>query len=181
MVDDELQESTMLIDDFRAEFKRYRSLGERAMAQMPDAALNVMPTEDGNSVGMIARHISGNFISRFSDFLTTGGEKPTRHRDEEFEIRDYTRLEVDSHWKAGWSVLEEQLGMLTDSDLGATVLIRRQPMTVHAALSRAVSHLSYHVGQIVMLARMHAVGPWQSLSIPRGQSEAFNRTLEVTR
>jgi uncharacterized damage-inducible protein DinB len=171
----------MLIDDFRAEFKRYRALGEGAMAQMPDDALNTMPTDDGNSVGIIVRHISGNLISRFSDFLTTDGEKPTRHRDEEFEIRNYTRVEVDSHWKAGWSVLEEQLRLLTDSDLGATVLIRHQPMTVHAALSRSVSHVSYHVGQIVMLARMYAAGPWQSLTIPRGQSESFNRVMEATR
>ena len=165
----------MQIDDFRAEFKRYRALGERAMAQMPDDALNTMPTEDGNSTAVIVRHISGNLISRFTDFLTSDGEKPTRHRDEEFEIRNYSRLEVDSHWKAGWSVLEDQLGILSDDDLGATVFIRHQPMTVHAALSRAVSHVSYHVGQIVLLARMHATGPWQSLTIPRGQSETFNR------
>jgi hypothetical protein len=169
----------MLIDDFRTEYKRYRALGERAMAQMPDDALNVLPGVDANSMAMIVRHMSGNFISRFTDFLTTDGEKPDRDRDREFDERSYTRAEMDALWARGWAVLEGQLQALQDADLDRTVTIRRQPLTVHAALSRSLAHVAYHVGQLVLLGRMHAGDGWQSLSIPRGQSEAYNQALPL--
>ena len=165
----------MLIDDFRTEYKRYRALGERAMAQTPDHALNVLPGVEANSMAMIVRHMSGNFVSRFTDFLTTDGEKPDRDRDREFDERQYTRPEMDALWARGWAVLEGQLQALQDADLDRTVTIRRQPLTVHAALSRSLAHVAYHVGQLVLLGRMHAGDGWQSLSIPRGQSEAYNR------
>ena len=167
----------MLIDDFRTEYKRYRALGERAMAQTPDDALNVLPGVEANSMAMIVRHVSGNFVSRFTDFLTTDGEKPDRDRDREFDERSYTRAEMDVLWARGWAVLEAQLQALQDADLDRTVTIRRQPLTVHAALSRSLAHVAYHVGQLVLLGRMHAGDGWQSLSIPRGQSEAYNQAL----
>jgi hypothetical protein len=170
----------MLIEDFRSEFSRYRTLGERAIAQVPDSALNVVPAPDGNSIAMIVRHVSGNLISRFTDFLTTDGEKPDRDRDREFDDNSYSRNEVNALWKKGWDVIERELNSLKDGDVEKEVTIRQQPLTVHAALSRSLAHISYHVGQLVLLSRMHASGPWQSLSIPKGQSVSYNKapTLE---
>ena len=164
----------MLISDFRSEYARYRQLAEKALAQMPDAELNRVPAPDANSVAMIVRHMSGNLISRFTNFLTEDGEKPNRERDAEFDERAYSRSEVNQLWASGFTVLDGALAPLTDDDLERTVTIRQQPMTVHAALSRSLAHLAYHVGQIVLLARIHPVGPWQSLSIPKGQSKQYN-------
>ena len=169
----------MLIDDFRSEFQRYRSLGERALSQTPDEALNIVPSLEGNSLAMIVRHVGGNLVSRFTDFLTTDGEKPDRDRDREFETTSYTRAEVSAWWASGWTAVESALAGLDDGTLTATVTIRQQPLSVHAALSRSMTHIAYHVGQMVLLARIHAAGPWQSLSIPRGQSDAFNRRLAM--
>jgi uncharacterized damage-inducible protein DinB len=163
-----------MIDDFIGEYKRYRILGERALDQLPDAALNDIPADDANSAAMIVYHVSGNLRSRFTDFLTADGEKPWRVRDQEFENREASRDDVTQAWNAGWSVLEAQLAQLTDADFARTVTIRNQPLTVHAALSRSLSHVSYHVGQIVLLARMSVGTQWRSLSIPRGQSNAYN-------
>ncbi|MDB4914903.1 MAG: hypothetical protein JWM95_2547 [Gemmatimonadetes bacterium] len=163
-----------IIDDFAGEYRRYRTLGEKAFAQMSDDALNHVPAADANSVAMIVHHMSGNLRSRFTDFLTADGEKPWRIRDEEFKHRVSTRDEVNATWAAGWNVLEAQLDALTDVSLGQTVMIRRQPLTVNAALCRSLSHVSYHVGQIILLARITATAPWTSLSIPRGQSVAYN-------
>jgi Protein of unknown function (DUF1572) len=167
----------MLIADFRAEFARYRKLAEQALAQMPDEALNRVPVPEGNSAAMIVRHVSGNFVSRFTNFLTEDGEKPNRDRDREFDERTYSRAEVNDLWANGFAVLDDALAPLGDGDLERTVTIRQQPMTVHAALSRSLAHLSYHVGQIVLLARIHAAGPWQSLSIPRGKSREANAAI----
>jgi hypothetical protein len=165
----------MLVDDFRTEYERYRFLGERAMAQMSDAALNALPAPDANSAAMIARHVGSNLASRFTDFLTTDGEKPWRDRDGEFETREYGRGDVERVWRDGWTVLSEQLARLTDDDLPRTVTIRHQPLTVHAALSRSLSHMASHVGQLVLLGRIHAGSDWQTLSIPRGKSAAVNQ------
>ena len=167
----------MLIEDYRGEFKRYRVLGERAIAQVPDSALDTLPVADGNSIGMIVRHIGGNLVSRFTDFRATDGEKPDRNREEEFETRSYSRAEVEQWWRRGWDVLEGTLATLDDSALDATVTIRQQPLTIHAALCRSLAHIANHVGQLILLGRMYAAGPWESLSIPRGQSAAYNRAL----
>ena len=163
-----------MIDDFIVEYKRYRMLGERALARIPDAMLNHVPAPDGNSAAMLVYHISGNLASRFSDFLASDGEKPWRARDEEFADRACTRIEVGAKWLAGWRVLEETLASLTEADLGRTVTIRQQPLSVHAALCRSSAHMAYHVGQLVLIARTTAVGEWESLSIPKGTSEAYN-------
>jgi uncharacterized damage-inducible protein DinB len=164
----------MLIADFRSEYARYRQIAEKAMRQMPDVLLNRVPAPDANSAAMIVRHMSGNFVSRFTNFLTEDGEKPNRDRDAEFDERDYTRDEVEELWAKGFAVLDHALASLGDADLQRTVTIRNQPMTVHAALARSLAHLSYHVGQIVLLARIYASGPWESLSIPKGQSKSYN-------
>ncbi|MEO6526149.1 MAG: DinB family protein [Gemmatimonadaceae bacterium] len=163
-----------MIDDFRSEFERYRLLAEKALAQMPDSALNTVTAPDGNSAAMIVRHMSGNLVSRFTNFLTEDGEKPTRDRDSEFADAQYARAEMDVMWKAAWHVLDDTLAQLTDEDASRTVTIREQPMTVHAALFRAVAHQAYHVGQLVLLARITAEGEWRSLSIPKGASQLYN-------
>jgi uncharacterized damage-inducible protein DinB len=168
-----------MIEDFRSEFARYRLLAEKALAQIPDSALDTVPAPDGNSAAMIVRHMSGNLVSRFTNFLTEDGEKPTRNRDDEFADRTYTRAEMDALWKTGWSVLEDTVASLRDEDLGRTVTIRQQPLSVHAALTRAVAHQAYHVGQLVLLARMMADNEWQSLSIPKGKSEQYNRAPDA--
>jgi uncharacterized damage-inducible protein DinB len=164
----------MLVADFRSDYARYRELAEKALAQMPDDELNRVPAPDANSAAMVVRHMSGNLVSRFTDFLTDDGEKPYRDRDAEFDERDYTRAEVNSLWAKGFAVLDDALVPLTDADLERTVTIRQQPLTVHAALSRSLAHLAYHVGQIVLLARISAAAPWHSLSIPKGQSAQYN-------
>jgi uncharacterized protein DUF1572 len=165
----------MLLDDFRSEYARYRKLGDGALAQVSDDGLNALPSSDGNSVAMVVRHVGGNLISRFTNFTTTDGEKPDRDREREFEIRTYTRDDVEKWWRGGWTAVETALAALNDKMLEDAVTIRGQPLTIHAALCRSLSHTSYHVGQIVLLARMHASGEWKSLSIPRGGSEAYNK------
>lgn len=169
-----------MIESFRIELSRYRSLGERALAQMPDAALDRAPGPDANSVATLVRHLSGNLQSRFTDFLTADGEKPWRDRDREFEEWHPSRAELEAAWQEGWETLEAALGELADSQLERQVTIRRQNLTVHDALCRALGHVAYHVGQIVLLARTQAEGGWESLSIPKGGSAAYNEnpTLE---
>ncbi|MEO8336888.1 MAG: DUF1572 family protein [bacterium] len=164
-----------LVADLLSEYKRYRLLAEKAMGQMADDGLNVVPPHDCNSVAMIVFHMSGNLRSRFTDFLTEDGEKPWRQRDEEFASRNCTRDEVLSLWNSGWAVLEREVSALTDADLPRTVTIRRQPLTVHAALCRSIAHVAYHVGQIVLLARTMTDEPWRTLSIGKGQSAEYNK------
>lgn len=164
-----------MLKSFRDEFERYKILGQKAMAQVSDDALNRIIGRETNSIAMIVRHISGNFVSRFTDFLTTDGEKPWRERDSEFADKEYTRQEVEEMWAKGWGVLESQLAALSDDDLSKIVYIRGHQLTVDEALARSVAHLSYHVGQIVLLARVLTEGEWQSLSIPKGKSQEYNR------
>jgi uncharacterized damage-inducible protein DinB len=169
-----------MLNDFAREYRRYRLLGEKALKQMPDAALNHVASPEGNSAAMIVRHVSGNLTSRFTDFLTSDGEKPWRDRESEFAQRSSSRAEVEAMWAEGFAVLATALDSMTDADLARSVTIRGEALTVHAALARSVSHLAYHVGQLVLLARELADRPWESLSIPRGQSAAYNAapTLE---
>ena len=166
----------VVIRDFVDEYARYRRLGEKAIQQVPDESLNSILGADTNSIAMIMRHISGNLLSRFTDFLTSDGEKPWRNREAEFEETQYSWEEVQRLWSEGWGVLESQLSQLSDDQLQALVYIRGEAWTVHGALCRSLAHVSYHVGQIVLLARILNDGNWQSLSIPRGQSLAYNKT-----
>lgn len=163
-----------MIESFTSEFQRYRLLAEKALAQVPDDALNSVPLPDGNSMAMLVRHISGNLTSRFTDFLSSDGEKPWRNRDEEFKEQHYSRQEMDQRWRRGWDVLEAALAELTDADLSRTVHIRGVEHSVHDALARALAHIAYHVGQMVLLARMQQKQAWQTLSVPKGGSAAYN-------
>jgi len=157
------------------EFARYRVIAEKALAQVPDDVLNQVPVADGNSMAMLVRHLSGNLVSRFTDFLASDGEKPWRNRDAEFEERFYSRSEVDHMWQQGWSLLERTLSELSDADLATTVRIRGLELTVQAALVRSVAHVAYHVGQIVLLARNSKEETWEWISIPKGDSVEYNK------
>lgn len=170
----------MLVKDFIGEYERYRLGAEKAMAQVSDEAMNRVVAPNGNSIAMLVRHMGGNLTSRFTDFLTTDGEKPWRNRDDEFADGVYSRAEVDEIWKKGWAVLGQALGQLTDADLERTVTIRGQSLTVHDALCRSLAHAAMHVGQIVLLARILATDEWKWITIPKGQSQQYNQnpTLE---
>ena len=161
-------------DSFRTDAIRvlhtYKHLAERAIAQVPDEALNATLDAESNSIAIIVKHMVGNMRSRWTDFLTTDGEKPDRNRDTEFELPPATRDELIAQWEAGWKFVFDALGSLTDADLGRTVLIRNEPHSVTQAINRQVAHYSYHVGQIVFLAKHFASAHWTSLSVPRGKS-----------
>lgn len=163
-------------------FRSQKSLAERALAQVPDHLLHTALTRDTNSAAVIVKHMSGNLRSRFTDFLTTDGEKPWRDRDTEFQDDNADRAEIMRRWESGWSVLFAALAELTDADLPRTVTIRSEPHTVALALARALAHQSYHVGQLVQLARALAGDTWNTITIPRapGASAAFNRSLGHT-
>lgn len=148
------------------EFTHARRLVERAVAQMPDADLGWLPDERSNSVAMLMKHVGGNLRSRFTDFLTTDGEKPDRDRDSEFRNDVVERDAVFAKWRSGWECLESSLADLVPADLNREVTIRGEPHTVLQALLRAVNHASYHSGQIVELARMRSPD-WTTLSRPR--------------
>lgn len=167
----------MLTNSFLDEYGRYRATAEKAMAQVSDDALNRVVSADGNSIATLVRHISGNMVSRFTDFLASDGEKEWRDRDGEFESGPFSREEVTDAWKRGWEVLEREVGRLRDEDLARTVTIRGQAMTVHEALVRNVTHVAMHIGQIILLARVSAGTDWNTLSIPRGQSRQFNEQM----
>jgi uncharacterized damage-inducible protein DinB len=155
-------------------FQANKRLADRAIAQVPDAKLHIALDANTNSIAVIVKHVAGNFISRWTDFLTTDGEKPWRNRDEEFVDAFQSRAEVLERWERGWAVLFQTLSSLTPDDLDRTVTIRGEPHSVVLALSRSLGHACYHIGQIVQLARHHAGDNWQTLTIPRGGSAEFN-------
>ncbi|MCZ0935419.1 MAG: DUF1572 family protein [Gemmatimonadetes bacterium] len=162
-----------------AEYQRYKILGERAFGQL-DAEHLVAGSEHAISIATIVWHVAGNLESRFTDFLTTDGEKPWRDRESEFEPREVSPDDVAAKWDRGWGVLFDTLSQLTDDDLTSEVTVRRVPHRVDEALLRSLAHAAYHVGQVVYLAKSFRGGDWDYLSIPPGQSEAYNEnpTLE---
>ena len=148
------------------EFNLNRRLAERAVAQMPAEDLGWLPDENSNSVAMLMKHVGGNLRSRFTDFLTTDGEKPTRDRDAEFRNDVVEHDAVLARWSAGWERVDETLAALTPADLNREITIRGEPHTVLQALLRAMAHAAYHCGQIVELARLRSPG-WTALTLPR--------------
>lgn len=158
------------------EFLRLKGLGDRALAQLSPESFFAAPREGDNSVAVILKHVSGNLLSRWTDFLTSDGEKPNRDRDTEFILLPGdTRENLVSRWENGWEALFSALTPLKEADLARTITIRGEPHTVRQAIHRQLTHYAYHVGQIVYVAK-HFAGPeWQSLSIPLGGSKAFNQ------
>jgi uncharacterized damage-inducible protein DinB len=172
---------TNLIDSIRAEYLRYKSLADAAIDQLKDPELSAPGPRGGNSVATICWHVSGNLRSRFTDFLTSDGEKPWRQREEEFQARTVSRDELLSKWAEGWEALLGALESLTDEQLHLTVAIRGQPLHVHEALHRSLAHVSYHVGQIVYVAKEVRGKDWKYLSIPPGKSDAYNQAPKYER
>jgi len=172
---------TSIIESIRAEYLRYKALAEAAIDQLSEAELSVPGPNGGNSIAIIGWHISGNLRSRFTEFLTSDGEKPWRNREEEFQARAVSRAALLSKWEQGWDVLLGTLATLSDEQLQLTVTIRRQPLLVHEALHRSLAHLTYHVGQIVYVAKSLRGKDWQFLSIPPGQSDAYNQAPKFER
>ena len=159
------------------ELQKIKKLADKSIAQLSDAQLHATLDPEANSVAVLMRHMAGNMRSRWVNFLTSDGEKPDRMRDREFEDPGQTRAELIAEWEHGWQCVFDALTPLTDADLQRTVLIRSEALTVYKAISRQVAHYAGHAYQILLLAK-HLQGPnWKTLSIPRGQSEEFNRRL----
>ena len=162
-----------LLADVRHEFKRYKSLADRAISTLDDAAFFHRPADAVNSIALIVKHVAGNLASRWTDFLTTDGEKPTRDRDGEFLLRDAdTRASLLAAWERGWGILFATLDTLTAADLDKTITIRGEAQSAQQALLRNNAHVAYHVGQVLYLIRMlKPDSPW--LTIAPGQSNGF--------
>jgi hypothetical protein len=157
-------------------FEANKRMADRAVAQVPDDKLHVALDANTNSIAVIMKHVAGNLLSRWTDFLTTDGEKPWRNRDHEFVDTFASRAELLDFWERGWACLLTSLKSLKPEDLARTVTIRGEPHSVPLALERSLGHTCYHIGQIVQVARIHAGDRWNTLTIPRGQSEQFNKT-----
>ena len=164
------------IEEVGRQLRGHKRLAEGALAQLNDEELFVALDAEANSVALIIKHIAGNMRSRFTDFLTSDGEKPDRHRDQEFELRASTdRAEVMRWWEESWRQVFSAVDGLKADDMMRTVTIRGEPHTVLQAINRQVAHYAYHIGQIVFLAKHFRSAEWKSLSIPRGKSEDYNR------
>ena len=158
-------------------FNEYKSLAEKAMDQLDEKGLHYIPSAESNSIAIIIQHMNGNMMSRWTNFLTEDGEKDWRKRDEEFEQHPLSRQELLTRWNEGWTVLFNTLNSLKEEDLEKNITIRSQPLSVTDAILRQLAHYSYHVGQIVFLARWIKGSGWHSLSIPKGGSNAYNQEL----
>jgi hypothetical protein len=171
------QFKTSYVQDSIDLFHYYKKLGDRAMAQCLDEGLFATLDAESNSIAIIVKHMSGNMRSRWTDFLTSDGEKPDRHRDTEFEEPPKTRTELIELWDRGWKYLFDALATLNDADLVRTITIRTEPHSVMQALNRQVAHYSYHVGQIVFLAKHASADKWQALTVPKKKSAEFNKQV----
>jgi hypothetical protein len=155
--------------------KYYKDLGEKAFEQLDEKDLHFRPNEESNSIAIIVQHIAGNMLSRFTNFLTEDGEKEWRQRDDEFEIHHYSKQQVIDRWEKGWKCFLDTLGSLTEDDLLKIIYIRKEPLTVIDAINRQLAHYPYHIGQILFIGKMIKEEKWKSLSIPKGQSQGYNK------
>jgi hypothetical protein len=169
-----MEHSSACLESARKLFLYYKTLGERTIAQLDDAALHWQYNEESNSIAVIIKHLWGNMLSRWTDFLTSDGEKSWRKRDEEFENEHLDHVELLARWEAGWACLFDALDSLAPEDLDQIVYIRNEGHTVMEAINRQIAHYAYHVGQIVFIGKMVKNQDWQTLSIARNRSDAFN-------
>jgi hypothetical protein len=172
-----LQFTTSYLEDAVAVFRYYKKLGERAMEQVAEEHLFATLDGEANSIAVIVKHMVGNMRSRWVDFLTTDGEKPSRNRDGEFVDHPTTRAALLAEWEAGWDCLFGAIEPLTEADLTRRITIRGEPHSAMQAINRQLAHYPHHVGQIVLLAKHFACERWQSLSVPRNKSAEFNRKV----
>lgn len=156
------------------QFKYYKTLGEKTIIRIPDHKLCFKPNDNSNSINTIVKHLNGNMLSRWTDFLNSDGEKDFRERDDEFIDTIKNKEELLKLWAKGWDCLFNTLESLTDTDLEKIVYIRNESQTVIESINRQLCHYSYHIGQIVCLGKILLEEYWESLSIPKGQSEEFN-------
>lgn len=167
----------LIVEGALTAFRSSKGLVDRAVAQLTDDKLRSALDENTNSIAVIMKHTAGNLLSRWTDFLTSDGEKPWRDRDDEFVDSFTTRDELLAYWESGWQRLFDALSALTPDDLGKTVTIRGEPHSVPLAIQRSLAHCGYHTGQIVLIARILAGDRWDTLTIPRGASAGFNQRV----
>ena len=166
-----------IIESARTAFAANKGWADKAVVQLTDEALHVALDPNTNCVAVIMKHVAGNLLSRWTDFLTTDGEKPWRNRDDEFLDTFTTRQEIVDYWEKGWNCLWDTLDHLSPGDLARTITIRGEPHSVPLALHRSLAHCGYHVGQIILIARILVDTNWQTITIPRGQSQQHNQRV----
>ncbi len=157
----------------------YKDLGDKTFEQLNDADFHFQPNEESNSIAIIVQHIAGNMLSRWTDFLTTHGEKEWRYRDTEFEEQHLTKQQLLEFWQKGWYCCLHTLNSLTEEDLLKTIYIRSEGLLAVDAINRQLAHYPYHVGQITYLAKIIKNKDWQTLSIAKNNSEQFNRQMQA--
>lgn len=167
----------IFVDSAITSFRSQKSWADKAIAQLADDKLHVALDPNTNCIAVVMKHVAGNLLSRWTDFLTTDGEKPWRNRDDEFVDTLSMRSELVAYWESGWQRLFDALASLTADDLGKTVTIRGEPHSVPLAIERSLSHSSYHVGQILLIARILAGEHWTTITIPRGASATYNQQV----
>jgi len=160
------------------EFKRYRTLGQKTIERVPDEVLFHRPNQEVNSIAMMVKHLHGNMMSRWTNFMTEDGEKSWRERDGEFEDTVKSRAEIDKLWTEGWDLVFHTLENLKNSNPEQKVIIRGEEHTVIEAINRQLCHYAYHVGQMVLIGKTHLDSRWESLSIPKGESKRFNEEMK---
>lgn len=158
--------------------KYYKDLGDKTLEQLNDFDLHYQPNEEANSIAIIIQHMSGNMLSRWTQFLTEDGEKEWRQRDEEFALHEYSKQQLVELWEKGWACFLDALGSLKKKDLKKMVLIRKEPLTVIDAINRQLAHYPYHIGQMIQIAKTIKGKNWKNLSIPKGGSQAYNDSEE---
>ena len=167
-----------MLNLFIKRFKEYKTLADKTFAQVNDVEMHRQPDTESNSIAIIIQHMHGNMVSRWTNFLSEDGEKPWSHRDDEFEVHNFTKQDLIDKWEEGWKVFLDTLESLKEEDLNKTITIRSQPLSVIDAIIRQTAHYSYHVGQIVYLGKWIRSNDWKSLSIPRNKSEDFNKSMK---
>ncbi|MBV8253461.1 MAG: DUF1572 family protein [Chitinophaga sp.] len=167
--------ATAYLTSVQQRFLTAKEMGSKTIARLNTEQLHWQPAGEPNSIAHIVKHVRGNMLSRWTDFLTTDGEKPNRHRDEEFENDNLDKEAIQALWEEGWKCMMDTLASLKPEDLEKTVMIRNEPLIVVDAINRQLGHIPYHVGQMVYIGKMILKDKWDSLSIPKGQSEAYNK------
>jgi hypothetical protein len=173
--------ASQFLDSAIKRFKEYKTLGDKTFAQLNDEEMLYQLNEASNSIAVIIQHLHGNMLSRWTNFLTEDGEKEWRNRDEEFEAQQFSKQQLTDQWDEGWKVLIDTLESLQEDDLLKTITIRTQPLVVIDAINRQMAHYCSHVGQIIYIGRLIKGEAWQSLSIPKGASQQFNKDMQQSR
>lgn len=168
----------IFLDSVLKRCREYKLLGEKTFEQLTQEQMHFQPNEQSNSIAIIIQHLYGNMLSRWTNFLTEDGEKNWRKRDDEFEVHQFSKLQLIGKWNEGWKVFLEALESLNENDLSRSITIRSLPLNAVDAINRQMAHYSYHVGQIVYLGRWIKGNEWKSLSIPKNKSDEFNRHMQ---